>query len=324
MKKTLIVLLMLILVVTGCNSTPKNTGYPVTVNEISFKSPPKRVASFSAAITEQMFLMGYGNKLVATAEGSHIPEAGGEILDCKNIYNPDVDLLIKQKVDLVLTTTELPESEVKKLQKAGITVLTLKAPTNVEEIYSNLSTLATLFEGAEKATLRLEQLEFFGNAMTQQINNGTTSAFLDAGFTSPPTALWIINEKNVATGDSLEGEFLTDMGFLNVAQSYENYIVPEGEKSNFKPDYLFYSDTLDIEKLKASDWLKGSNAVAKDALYPVDVTAFERKSPRMFTEMFSIIQAVFPTYLEGFENVTAPYTPPVVVEKNWFQKTFNL
>lgn len=124
-----------------------------------FRTPPKRVVSLIPSITESLFDLGIGDRLVAITDYciypqekvANLPKVGG-------VINPRVEKIISFHPDLVLANREEnKKSTVEALREAGITVWVM-FPKTVRESLDDLWNLARIFR-SEKAFARLEFLE---------------------------------------------------------------------------------------------------------------------------------------------------------------------
>ncbi len=74
----------------------------------------------------------------------------------------------------------------------------------------------------------------------------------------------------MATGETLEGELLDQMGFDNLGELGSRWSYPEVESEELVPDIIFYDSQLDPEQIIQSPVYSQSPAVLSQQLIPVD------------------------------------------------------
>lgn len=115
--------------------------------EIPIEHTPRTVVSLVPSVTESLFDLNLGEKLLAVTDYcvhpaggvAHLPRIGGT-------KNPDVPRIIQMKPDLVIANQEENRKEdVEALQKAGIPVW-LTFPRTVADVFTLLWNMMYLFE----------------------------------------------------------------------------------------------------------------------------------------------------------------------------------
>jgi iron complex transport system substrate-binding protein len=133
------------------------TAYPVDVTDsfgdvITIESEPEKVVSVAPNLTELMFELGAGDKLVGRSDYCDYPDEVSEIPSVGNITDPDIETIIEMEPDVVLVSTHFDEDNTAKLEELGIPVVTLYEETSVEGVYDMITTLGTVInKNAEAA-----------------------------------------------------------------------------------------------------------------------------------------------------------------------------
>jgi iron complex transport system substrate-binding protein len=83
--------------------------WPVQVGQTVIQSPPKRVISLSPALTEQLFILGYGGRLVGISSRCEPPKAAGKLEVCGTSLMPDTDKMVSLSPDLVVASSSFPQ-----------------------------------------------------------------------------------------------------------------------------------------------------------------------------------------------------------------------
>ena len=323
MKKLICALLACMLIlITGCGSKKaEETRWPVEVNGVSFESAVKKAVSLSPTVTESMYMMGYGGRLVGMSEFCAAPKSAKKPVRVGNSLLVDTESIVKLSPDVVFTSVQLPKNAVEALNAAEIKIVVIPPAESSEQILDNCRLIATAFEGSEKAQLIYEQLELFFETTLDYIAECLENE-IDPGET---TAVYLRKTPLVlATGDSLENELLQRIGFVNPAAEFEDWSYPSEETDSLSPDIIFRDKSVQKKAMLKSEFYANSPAVAEEKVFSLDAKVFERRSPRLFFELEETMREAFP---EAFEiqkpSFVMDIEPPPEPEKSWWEKLFD-
>ena len=153
----------------GACSRPRQDGRPVP-------GQVRRVICMSPAYTEICFALGQGNRLVGVTDFCSYPPEVERLTRIGGFLNPDLELIVRLKPDLVLTAPEQPELR-KSLNQLGIA--TLEVPVhNFAEIRAGIRTIA-----------RALQAEPAGEALVRAFAQGVGALPLPPGARRPRVLL---------------------------------------------------------------------------------------------------------------------------------------
>ncbi|GGM91843.1 ABC transporter substrate-binding protein [Thermus composti] len=120
--------------------------FPLTLTDdlgrqVTLKAPPKRIVTMLPSVTETVCALGACDRLVATDDYSDWPESVKRLPKAGGLYNPNPELIVSLKPDLVLVSRygRLYET----LERAGLTVFAVKTET-YEDIFKTVRTLGKL------------------------------------------------------------------------------------------------------------------------------------------------------------------------------------
>jgi len=130
--------------------------FPLTLTDdlgrtVTLKAPPKRIVTMLPSVTETVCALGACDRLVATDDYSDWPERVKALPKAGGLYNPNPELIVALKPDLVLVSKygRLYET----LERAGLTVYAVRTET-YEDIFRTTRTLGKLL-GLEGQAERL-------------------------------------------------------------------------------------------------------------------------------------------------------------------------
>ena len=90
---------------------------------VEVPSQPERIVALAPSITELLFALGLGDKVVGTPEGSDVPPRAGKLPNVGPFREPNIEMIVALNPDLVLADAESnPPWILKKLRDLGIPV----------------------------------------------------------------------------------------------------------------------------------------------------------------------------------------------------------
>ena len=115
-------ILSLALLLQGCGKTAKavsGSGFPMQITDdlgrqVTIKEAPQRIVSLAPAITESLFAMGLGDKVVGVTNYCNYPAEAKTKPKIGGFSTPSAELVVTAKPDLVLAT-KINESYVPQL-----------------------------------------------------------------------------------------------------------------------------------------------------------------------------------------------------------------
>jgi len=130
--------------------------FPLTLRDdlgrtVTLKAPPKRIVTMLPSVTETVCALGACGRIVATDDYSDWPESVKRLPKAGGLYNPNPELIVSLRPDLVLVSKygRLHET----LERAGLTVYAVRTET-YEDIFRTVRTLGRLL-GLEAQAERL-------------------------------------------------------------------------------------------------------------------------------------------------------------------------
>jgi iron complex transport system substrate-binding protein len=150
-------ILALATLLQGCvktTSSVSGSGFPMQITDVlgrqvTIKEAPQRIVSLAPAITESLFALGLGDKIVGVtnycdypAEAKTKPKVGG-------FSTPNAELVVAARPDLVLAT-RINESYVPQLENAGLTVVVIES-LDLPQVLENIRLIGKVTGTSEAA-----------------------------------------------------------------------------------------------------------------------------------------------------------------------------
>lgn len=225
---------------------------------------PQRIISLSPSVTETLYYLGLGNRLIAVSDYCNWPEEIKYKVKVGGMINPSFEKILTLKPDLIIISQEGTPIEVyQRFVNLGLKIYVFN-PKRLSDLPIEIMKLAKNVGGDDKAKIFNEKFQ----KELKEMNN----------IFHGQRALFIIWSENltVAGEESHIGEIMKFLGLKNIANNYSAYFQQNIEdiiKKN--PEIIFigsgHNGTINekiIEKLKYTDAVKnGKVFIISDKIY---------------------------------------------------------
>ena len=319
MKKFVCIVLACVMLLAACGKKEQaDERWPIEIEGYTFTKPAMKVVSLSPSVTDYLYMLGYGGRVKGISEFCELPDSAKKLPRCGNALLPDLEKIKKINPDILFSSAKLSAHDRNALEEAGVQLIVVEHPDSVDAMLKNCRLLVTAFEGGEKAQLRVDEVESFIDVtmdyMADEVKNQLGDAETSAIFLRKMSF-------TIATGDTLEGKLLSDIGFVNQGEPYSDWNYPLEKEPELNPDYIFCDDSIDIETLQKSKYYKATSSVKNSRVYEYDAQQFEKATPLMFFALEELMRDAFP---DGFEedkpNFVIDIEPPPEPELTWWEK----
>lgn len=254
--------------------------YPITLNDVELMESPQRVISLSPSLTEIICEMGYSKRLVARSSYCDYPPEITALSDLGSSSDPNIDMMIELKPDVVFTSTAIASMDIFTLEKEGIQVIYVPAPKTLDNLQSVYRLIGYAFEGTFDGGGRGD--EFFAPIKTAYDgivkSDGLSFAYITENMT-------------VATRDTLES-FILSAYAENIAVNSEKYLYDKTFLTEMQPDIIFLNSIYTAEELTADEVYGTLDAVKNGKIVLVENKYFERPSARIVKLLDKINTAI--------------------------------
>jgi len=278
--------------------TPTPVPDPLTVTDdlgtdLSLEGPAQRIVSLSPSMTEILFAIGAGDRLVGRDSNSLFPEEAQQVKDLGGMWEglPTEDILALEP-DLVLAAEIISQDQVGQLAELGLNVFWQANPDDFAGLYENILQIAVLTGNEDEAEALVSSLEVRIAALDETLAAVEEQPLvfyeLDA---TDPTNPWttgagtfisyiIAKAQGKNLGDALEGDW---------AQISSEEVVAQN------PDYILLADamygTTPESVAERAGW-EEITAVKEGNIHPFDPSILSVPGPRLvdgYQQMAEII-----------------------------------
>jgi len=317
-RKTLI-LTLLIALLTACapqatpTTAPVATDVPATEaptenlavvytddlgREVTLEATPQRIVSLAPSNTEILFAVGAGPQVIGRDEFSDYPEQAASIENIGGSFGEyNVEAIVALEPDLVLAAEINPPELVQQLEDLGLTVYYLGNPTSLEEMYTNLETVAAL-TGKDAHGL-VDSLKARVAAVDEKIAplSSRIPVFYEID-ASDPTKPWTYGPGTF--GDLL----ISRAGGYNIGGNVENDPYPQISLEQIvasNPSVIILGDSMwgvTPESVVERPGWETIPAVKSNSIFPFDDNLVSRPGPRLVDGLEQLAKLLRPGLFE--------------------------
>jgi iron complex transport system substrate-binding protein len=296
----LVVLLSLLVSMTiGCQAefTPgtytDDMGREVTINEV-----PQRIVSHVPSITEMLFALGVGERVVGVSDYCDYPEEAASKTSVGNYFNPSIENIVALEPDLVLTDGH--SEGIKQLDELEppINYMVID-PKDIDGVFKDLELLGKVTGSEGEAEELIE-------SMQDSIAN--VLALVEGA--PRPKVLFIIDATDLtfpwtAGQGSFIDAFITMAGGENVAAQAEGAWVQLSieEIVNIDPEIIILpakhgtAFTSPETLMEHAVW-QGTTAVKEGKIFIIDDDLVSRSGPRIVQGLGELARIIHPELFE--------------------------
>jgi iron complex transport system substrate-binding protein len=310
MKKSISLIMTLIFVfaiaLTGCSSkntanttvqdTKKevsNTQYPLTVTDafnrkVVLDKEPEKIISVSPSITEIIYALGKGSKLVGRTDYDDYPAEVSSVKSIGNLTNPSEEKIIDSKPDVVFTADITSKDTIKKLEDLNIKVIVYSGEQSFDGTYKNINSIAEVLNAKDKATTIIDGMK----SKVKEIEDKVKDA-------KKPSVYYVVGYGQggdfTAGKNTFIGQMIELAGGTNAASDTDQFNYSLEKLINKNPDLMICSKFYDTKKgIEAATGYKDLKAVKDDKLFEIDNNLVDRQGPRLADGLEEMAKLIHP------------------------------
>ena len=300
MKRLIIfvVLLSLLVGLVGCHQSRFQPGtYTDDMGRaISIEKSPERIVSHVPSITEILFALGLGDRIVGVSDFCDYPEEAKSKQSVGNYFNPSIERIVALNPDLVLTDGH--SEGVKQLDSLGIALLVID-PKDFDGIFRDIELIGQATGTEARAKKLADQMKADIARITNRVKGAQkVKAFyvIDAtDLNNPWTAgpgSFIDSLINMAGGENVAWEAVAPWVQFSIEQLVnadpEVIILPAKHGTAFTTP----------EELQGHPAWRQITAVKQDRIHTIDSDLVDRYGPRIVQGLEEIAKILHPELFE--------------------------
>lgn len=288
-----IILSLLVAVGSGCNQEFEPGTYTDDMGrQVSIDAIPGRIVSHVPSITEILFALGLGEKVVGVSEYCDFPEEAMSKPSVGNYFNPSIEKIVALEPDLVLTDGHI--ESIKQLDNLGITYMIIE-PRDVDGIFKDIELLGRVTGVEGRAGELIKNMEGEISRIVNQVEGAPTVRViyvLDVTDLSNP---W------TAGPGSFVDFFIAMAGGENIASEapapWVQFSIEEVVSSD--PEVIILTSKhgttfTSPEALKGHSAWQATTAVKRGRICIIDGDLIDRAGPRIVQGLEEIARIIHP------------------------------
>ena len=257
---------------------------------------PQRIVSMSPAITEILFALGAGDRVVGVTSYSDYPSAAKSIPSIGGYQAPDLETVVALAPDIVFAMGEIQAKPTRILEQAKIPVVSIE-PATLDEVIAAIDLISEAISEQEQGKLLHDELTATLHKVQQRLAQAPPKSVFVEVWDAP---LLTVGSK------SFINDIITQAGGVNVAAGNPVDYTPCDIETLYaaNPDsYLVISHSRqDIRNFAAKPELTDLAAVKNQQVFQLEDDLLVRPGPRCFVGLVEVATVLHPELMQGWEN----------------------
>lgn len=253
-----------------------------------------RVVSLAPSVTEIIFAVGAGDRLVGVTTFCNYPEQARSIAKIGDTMTPNMEAIVALRPDVVFVSSASQlEGFTRLLEQNGIAVYVID-PQSLPDLYGkSLRQLGTLFGKNDDASRLADSLERRHREICRITNGCADQA--EGGPAAVRVFVQVSREPLFTVGkSSFLRQVIRDAGGILVTEDVETAFpkLSKETASALNPEVLILSDSEDNRE--PNDAFKNSPAMRNGRVYRVNADLISRPGPRLIDALEQIARDLHP------------------------------
>jgi len=255
---------------------------------LTFTQAPQKIVSLAPSVTEILFAIGAGNRVVGVQDFSTYPPAAASLPKVGG-FPLNYELIASLQPDLCIGADITSAEDISKLEGLGLKVMVVNR-TDLEGIFANIETMGKAVGLEKSATDLTANLRAELNALQAKVKTAGTKPRV---FVELDETLY-----TVAPGSFID-PLIAMAGGANIAADSANpYPQFSAEQVIARdPEVIILTDAaygVTAEQVKARPGWNAIAAVKNDAIYPIDGDIISRPGPRIVEGLKALVGLIHP------------------------------
>lgn len=272
---------------------PEETKYPLTMTdsydrEVTLEAEPGRIVSLSPSITETIYEMNRGAKVVARTDEDAYPDAVALLDSVGSVDKLDIEKIKSLNPNLVLGSKNLKKEVVKELEEAGLNVIVLFEEEGFAGIYKLIQNLGVAINSQEQAHEVMEEMKSEVDEVSEKVKGQKKK-------TTYYVSTFGQGKDTTVSKDSIIDNIIETAGGDNITSNSKDgkYSIDELKKKD--PEILLVSgDEATKEELMNTEGYKDLTAVKESRVYAIDENSINRQGPRLSKGLLELARIIQP------------------------------
>lgn len=260
---------------------------------VILKKPPQRIVSLAPAVTEMLFAIGAGNRVVGVTSYCDYPPAAKKLPKVGGFTNPSLEKIVNLRPELVVAMRGNPLNLLERLEKMGYPVFALN-PQKLKDVLSGMERLGKLIgsKEAEKVVSdlrrRVERMKMMASKVPWERRPKVMIELWDNPL--------IVFGRNSIGNEVIElagGRNIIEKGRIPYPQISLEFVLEN------QPDVIVLAHMTKVrnpleEVKRRANWEK-LKAVREGRVFAIDADIIDRPGPRLIQAIETLHRLLYPT-----------------------------
>jgi iron complex transport system substrate-binding protein len=298
---SLIITIVLCFVLNACkketvgikDKSAEGTVYPLKVidsynREVTIDKEPQRIISIAPNITETIFVLGKGDKMVGRTDYCDFPTEASKIASVGKLTDPSLEKIVELKPDVVIASTHFKKEVVTKLEELNIKVLVLYGQESFDGVYETITKVAQVLNAKEAGDKVIGDMKKKVDSVTAKVKEA-----------KKPSVYYVVGYGKSGDFTAGKGTFIGNMiemaGGTNAANDVEGWKYSLEKLVEKNPDILVCSKNFETKKgIEGTNGYKDLKAVKGGKLLEIDENLLNRQGPRLAEGLETLAKLIHP------------------------------
>ncbi len=238
---------------------------------------PERIISLGVAVTEELYLLGAGDRIVGNTLYCNRPEDARKKEKVGTVINVSIEKIISLKPDLVFATSLTNRQQIEKLRELKINVIEMSQEYDFEGVCANFLKVGKTIGKYQEAENIIKEARTKVNSIRYKTSVATRPRVM---------AQIGANPLFVATREYFINDFIEMAGGINIAKDAASGQYSREEVLKQNPDIILITTMGITGEEEKKSWKKypSVNAVKNRKIYIIDSDEFCSVTPLSFAE----------------------------------------
>lgn len=243
-------------------------------HEVEIPENPEKIVSISPALTEIVYALGAGDKLVGRTDYDDYPVEVFDVPSVGDLYSPDLEAIAALEPDLVIASSIFTEESFDAITALGIPTVIIVDEESFDGTYGIIADVAEVLGMADAGDALNNDLKARYDAATADVieSEDAPSVYYCMGFGE--------YGEFTAGGDTFINDIITSAGAKNAAGDVDGWAFSVEALVEADPDIILLSTWCDYEMFTTTAPYSELSAVKNGQVYSIDGNLFERQGPR--------------------------------------------
>lgn len=253
---------------------------------IILENEPKRIISLAPSVTETVFALDSGDKLIGRTEYCDYPKEVENIQTIGTLYDPNIEKIVELNPDLIIASTHFKKEVLIKFEELSLNVIIINENNTIEGVYDNINKIAQILN---KNNLAAE----LNKSIKLRINNAKELV----EDLEKPSVYYVISYGEygdyTAGGDTFISQLIESAGGNNIAKDSMGWSYSLEKIIEKNPDIIICSKYFNTKDgLINATGYKDLPSILNGNIFTIDNNLVDRQGPRIADALEAFVNII--------------------------------